>query len=163
MRLLILAVGQGRSTPEGALVEDYLARARAGGKRLGFTAVALEEVAVSKLREARARILEEGERLAARIPPGAHVIVLDARGKGMTSESFAEMLASLRDAGVQAPVLEQTPANLFGVERDFLQNHTLIPLLFLPRAYAIGGRVRDLQLRSDGTPLLANASLQDAP
>jgi 23S rRNA (pseudouridine1915-N3)-methyltransferase len=101
MRLLILAVGQGRSTPEGALVEDYIARARAGGKRLGFTAVALEEVGVSKLREARARILEEGERLAARVPQGAHVILLDARGKGMTSESFAEMLASLRDAGAR--------------------------------------------------------------
>jgi len=80
-----------------------------------------------------------------------------------SNQPQAALEASLRDAGVQAPVLEQTPANLFGVERDFLQNHTLIPLLFLPRAYAIGGRVRDLQLRSDGTPLLANASLQDAP
>ena len=101
MRLHILAVGQGRGTPEGALVEDYLGRARASGKRLGFTAVALEEVAVSKLREARARITEEGERLAARIPPGAHVILLDARGKGMTSEAFAEMLAAMRDAGAR--------------------------------------------------------------
>ncbi len=61
MRLHILAVGQGRGTPEGVLVEDYLGRARASGKRLGFTAVTIEEVAVSKLREARARIAEEGE------------------------------------------------------------------------------------------------------
>jgi 23S rRNA (pseudouridine1915-N3)-methyltransferase len=101
MRLQILAVGQGRGTPEGALVEDYLGRARASGKRLGFTAVTIEEIAVSKLREARARIAEEGERLAAKIPAGAHVILLDARGKGMTSESFSEMLAAMRDAGAR--------------------------------------------------------------
>jgi 23S rRNA (pseudouridine1915-N3)-methyltransferase len=101
MRLHILAVGQGRGTPEGVLVEDYLGRARASGKRLGFTAVTIEEVAVSKLREARARIAEEGERLAARIPPGAHVILLDARGKGMTSEAFAEMFGAMRDAGAR--------------------------------------------------------------
>ncbi len=99
MRLLVLAVGHARATSEGALAEDFVGRARAFGKRLGFSGIAVEEVAVSKLREARARIAEEGERLASRIPPGAHVIFLDARGKGMTSEDFAEMLAAMRDAG----------------------------------------------------------------
>jgi 23S rRNA (pseudouridine1915-N3)-methyltransferase len=101
MRLLVLAVGQARGTSENALVEDYVARARAFGRRLGFSSVAAEEVAVSKLRESKARIAEEGERLAARIPPGAHVIFLDARGKGMTSEAFAEMLSAMRDAGAR--------------------------------------------------------------
>ncbi len=101
MRLLILAVGQGRGTPEGALVENYLERARAFGRRLGFSAVCIEEIAVSKLRESRARMADEGEKLAARIPKGAHVILLDARGKGMTSEAFAEMLAAMRDAGAR--------------------------------------------------------------
>jgi len=75
----------------------------------------------------------------------------------------AALEAMLRGAGVQAPVLEQTPAGLFRVEREFLETHTLIPLLYLPRAYAISGRVRDLRLSMDGTPLLADASLQDAP
>ena len=101
MRLHILAVGQGRGTPEGALVEDYLGRARAMGKRLGFTAVSIDEIAVSRLRESRARVAEEGEKLSARVPAGAHVILLDARGKGMTSESFAEMLGAMRDAGAR--------------------------------------------------------------
>lgn len=101
MRLLILAVGQGRGTSEGALVDDYVGRANAFGKRLGLSSTAVEEVPVSKLREARARVAEEGERLAARIPHGAHVICCDARGKGMTSESFAEMLAAMRDAGAR--------------------------------------------------------------
>jgi 23S rRNA (pseudouridine1915-N3)-methyltransferase len=101
MRLLILAVGQGRGTHEGSLVEDYLGRARASGKRAGLTSVAVEEIPVSKLREARARVAEEGEKLAARIPQGAHVVLLDARGKGMTSEAFAEMLGAMSEAGAR--------------------------------------------------------------
>src|SRR5215469_5144120 len=101
MRLLVLAVGHARGNPEGSLSEDYVGRARALGKRLGITSVTVEEVTVSKLREAKSRIAEEGERLAARVPPGAHVIFLDARGKGMTSEAFAEMLAAMRDAGAR--------------------------------------------------------------
>jgi 23S rRNA (pseudouridine1915-N3)-methyltransferase len=44
---------------------------------------------------------DEAERLAARIPPGAHIVLLDARGKGMTSEDFSEMLGSLRDVGTK--------------------------------------------------------------
>jgi 23S rRNA (pseudouridine1915-N3)-methyltransferase len=101
MRLLVLAVGHARGTSEGALTEDFTGRSRAFGRRLGFSAVAVDEVAVSKLREMSARVREEGERLAARVPPGAHVIFLDARGKGMTSEAFAEMLAAMRDAGAR--------------------------------------------------------------
>ena len=101
MRLLVLAVGHARGTSEAALTEDFIGRAKAFGKRLGFSSVAIEEVTVSKLREARGRIADEGERLAARIPDGAHVISLDAKGKGMTSEAFAEMLAAMRDAGAR--------------------------------------------------------------
>jgi 23S rRNA (pseudouridine1915-N3)-methyltransferase len=101
MRLLVLAVGNARSTPEGALSDDFLGRARAMGRRLGISAVAVEEVPVSKLREPRARIAAEGEKLAHRIPEGAHVIFMDAKGKGMTSDAFAEMLAALRDAGAR--------------------------------------------------------------
>ncbi|HXL98603.1 MAG TPA: 23S rRNA (pseudouridine(1915)-N(3))-methyltransferase RlmH [Rhizomicrobium sp.] len=101
MRLLVLAVGNARGTPEGALTEDYCGRARAFGKRYGFTSVAVEEIGVSKLREARARLAAEGERLAERIPAGAQVILLDAKGKGMTSEDFAETLGAMRDAGAR--------------------------------------------------------------
>lgn len=101
MRLLVLAVGHARGTSEGALIDDYIARANAFGKRLGLSSTVVEEVAISKLREARARVAEEGERLAARIPAGSHVIFCDARGKGMTSEAFAEMIGAMRDAGAR--------------------------------------------------------------
>ncbi len=69
----------------------------------------------------------------------------------------------LRSVGVAAPVLDPSPAALYKYEHDFLETHTLIPLLYLPRAYAMSGRVRDLRLSADGLPLLAGASLEDAP
>ena len=78
-------------------------------------------------------------------------------------EPAAALEGLLRRAGQMASVVDQTPAALFKVEREFLDRKTLVPLLNLPRAYAIGGRVRDLQLRADGTPDLAGASLEDAP
>jgi 23S rRNA (pseudouridine1915-N3)-methyltransferase len=101
VRLLILAVGHARSTSEGALCDDFLERAAKMGRNMGFTAIALEEISVSKAREVKSRMAEEAERLAARVPEGAHVILLDARGKGMTSEDFAETLGALRDAGTR--------------------------------------------------------------
>jgi len=88
-----------RGTPEGELCEDFCDRARKMGRNMGFTAVSLEELPVSKHRDAEIRMKDEAERLSARLPDGAHIVLLDARGKGMTSEDFAEMLGALRDAG----------------------------------------------------------------
>src|SRR3954468_7360377 len=101
MRLPMLAVGHGRGTSDGDLCEEFLDRAVKLGRSRGFTAVTIEELAVSKARDAKSRIADEAERLAGKIPDGAHVIVLDAKGKGMTSEDFADMLAALRDAGTR--------------------------------------------------------------
>jgi MarR-like DNA-binding transcriptional regulator SgrR of sgrS sRNA len=79
-----------------------------------------------------------------------------------SDEPQAALESLLREVGVATPVLEQTPAALFKTEHEFLEMHTLIPLLYLPRAYAVGSRVRDLRLSADGVPLLAAASLEDA-
>jgi 23S rRNA (pseudouridine1915-N3)-methyltransferase len=101
MRLLVLAVGQARSTQEGALADEFIERASRMSRNLGIADVAVEEVSVSKAREMPKRTQDEAERLAARVPQGAQVVVLDAKGKGMTSEDFAEMIGALRDAGTR--------------------------------------------------------------
>jgi 23S rRNA (pseudouridine1915-N3)-methyltransferase len=101
MRLTILAVGYARGTSEGALVDDYIHRAQQMGRTMGFAAVTVEEVSLSKARDAKARMAEEAEKLAARAPAGAHIVLLDAKGKGMTSEDFSEMLGTLRDLGTK--------------------------------------------------------------
>jgi 23S rRNA (pseudouridine1915-N3)-methyltransferase len=101
MRLTVLAVGHARGTHEAHLTDDFIDRASQMGRRMGISSVAVEEVSVSRARDVTSRVREECERLAARIPDGAHVVLLDAKGKGMTSEDFAEMIAALRDAGTK--------------------------------------------------------------
>ena len=101
MRLLILAVGSARGSAEGTLAEEYVGRAVHLGRRTGISHIAVEEVAVSKIRETPKRMQDEAARLAARVPAGAQVVLLDSKGRGMTSEDFAEMIAALRDAGTR--------------------------------------------------------------
>jgi len=101
LRILVLAVGHARGTSEAPLTEEFVTRAHNMGRGLGIPAIAVEEVAVSKARDTASRMKDEAERLAARIPDGAQVVLLDAKGKGMTSEDFAEMIGALRDAGTK--------------------------------------------------------------
>jgi len=79
------------------------------------------------------------------------------------ADAAAAMEGLLRAAGEPAAVSRQSSVALFRAEREFLDRKTLVPLLDLPRAYAIGPRVRDFQLDADGEPDLASASLEDAP
>lgn len=68
----------------------------------------------------------------------------------------------LRDLGLNIPVQSTEPVAAFKAEHDFLAQHTVIPLLFLPRAWAASSRLRDLHLDADGLPDLADASLANA-
>ncbi len=78
-----------------------------------------------------------------------------------SSQPRSALESLLRSVGVAAAVPEDTPAGLYRTEHDFVGTHRLIPLLYLPRAYASGGRVRDLRLSLDGVPLPAGISLED--
>jgi peptide/nickel transport system substrate-binding protein len=49
---------------------------------------------------------------------------------------------------------------LWQEERGILDQSAIVPLLWLPRAWAAGDRVRDLRLLSDGEPDLSDASLE---
>lgn len=80
-----------------------------------------------------------------------------------STDAAAAMEGLLRAAGEPAAVSRQSSAALFRAEREFLDRKTLVPLLALPRAYAVGPRVRDFQLNPQGAPDLASASLGDAP
>jgi len=70
-----------------------------------------------------------------------------------------EMLASF---GQNSSVTGTEPAALWRSEQAALASETVIPLLWLPRGWAVGERVRDLQLAPDGLPQFADASLETA-
>jgi len=79
------------------------------------------------------------------------------------SDPAAALATLLLSAGQSPSVIGRDPQALYRAERDFLDLHTVVPLLDLPRAYAIGGRVRNFALGAYGIPDLASASVEDAP
>jgi peptide/nickel transport system substrate-binding protein len=81
--------------------------------------------------------------------------------EGRDPQSTVESVT--RAAGQAVPVNDPSPMGLYRAEREFLERKTLVPLLYLPRAYAASARLRDLRLDAAGTPDLANASLEDTP
>jgi peptide/nickel transport system substrate-binding protein len=67
----------------------------------------------------------------------------------------------LEASGQDPSAIGADTASLYRAEKDFLAAHTIVPLLWLPRAYAVSDRVRDLRLSADGTLLIADAALED--
>jgi ABC-type transport system substrate-binding protein len=65
----------------------------------------------------------------------------------------------LQNVGHASAPAGDDATSLYKLEREFLDTKIWIPLLDLPRAYAISSRVRDLQNGADGLPDLANASV----
>ena len=102
MRIEIAAIGKMRGGPEAALVEDYLARARGFGRRIGFSEVSLNEFEAPKSLSGAALKKREGELLLKNISDGAALIALDERGENISSEKLASLLARLRDDGTGA-------------------------------------------------------------
>lgn len=80
-----------------------------------------------------------------------------------STDPAAELERLSRVGGHTQPTSGSSPQALYKSERDFLSLHTLVPLLDLPRSYAVGPRVRDLELLPDGAPDLPDVSLEDAP
>ena len=99
MRVTIAAIGRLRSGPECDLTADYLARAAAQGRTLGFRAADLVEVAPKTPGS-----VAESEALAGVGAPGARRVLLDERGAQWTSPQLAEALATWRDDGAPETV-----------------------------------------------------------
>ena len=78
MRLTLLAVGKLRPSFRGA-ADEYVRRL---SRQVQFEEVEVREVGMG----------EEAERLAARLPAGAHIVVLDRLGTTMSSEQLATTL-----------------------------------------------------------------------
>jgi 23S rRNA (pseudouridine1915-N3)-methyltransferase len=93
VRIVVLAIGRMRP-PFADAAEHYL-------KMLG--------------RHARVEVVElrEDEQLERRIPPRSHVVLLDPRGRAMTSEQLAEWLDRRRHAGLDVCLVVGGP---FGIE-----------------------------------------------
>lgn len=85
-----------RDAPEAALAADYIQRAAASGRQLGFKSVELVEVEGKPAGDMRA----EASALFKATPDDARRILLDERGAEWSSRQLAEKLARWRDDGV---------------------------------------------------------------
>ena len=92
MRLSIIAVGRLKAGPHEALARHY-------AERLTFPLTIREVEEKRPLPPAELREREAALLLAA-APQGATLVALDARGKALASEAFAERLGRWRDQGV---------------------------------------------------------------
>ncbi len=92
MRLTLAAVGRWKRGPLPDLFEDYR-------KRLSWP-LTLKEVSARKPLEGDQLKAHEAELLLAGLPEPAALVALDARGRAMSSEAFAQTLGSWEDDGV---------------------------------------------------------------
>ena len=99
MRLAIAAIGRLRGGPELDLITDYSARIRAAGRPLGVTSFEIREMEAPKGLKGAQRQIRESALLGQSAGPAAKRVVLDERGKSLSSEAFAEQIGRWRDDG----------------------------------------------------------------
>ena len=85
MRIELLFLGKTRRPEMRALLDDYAARVRR-----------FAEIEIKEIREASPAALRRLE-----APAGATVVLLDAAGKPLDSQKFAQWLGACRDRGVR--------------------------------------------------------------
>ena len=99
MRLSVIAVGRLKPGPEKLLAEDYLTRAQGMGKKLGIQKIGVTEFSESQASSSESRMAEEARLIAGSIPERAFSVVLDERGKTMTSEAFSTLMKRHLEGG----------------------------------------------------------------
>jgi 23S rRNA (pseudouridine1915-N3)-methyltransferase len=105
MRLTIFAVGRMKSGPDADLVSRYTGRLAKTGKALGLEFDGLVEVPESRAQTTEQRKSEEAAKCAVLASEASTVLILlDERGKSLSSRQFAEKLADYRDSGVSRAV-----------------------------------------------------------
>ncbi|HYB62274.1 MAG TPA: 23S rRNA (pseudouridine(1915)-N(3))-methyltransferase RlmH [Methylomirabilota bacterium] len=116
MRIRLIFLGKTRRTDIRSLVEDYLARIRR-----------FAPIEAIELRERSAAAAGKLE-----FESGASVVLLDAAGKQLTSESFAKWVGELRDRGARELVFLCGDAEGFpeAIRRRATVKLSLSPLTF---------------------------------
>ncbi|WP_119393124.1 23S rRNA (pseudouridine(1915)-N(3))-methyltransferase RlmH [Taklimakanibacter lacteus] len=99
MKLHVLAIGRLKAGPELALFDDYAKRARGLGRSCGITALETRDFGESRLPDAAGRMAAEADLLTGACPDPSFTVVLDERGKALSSEDFAGLLRRHLDQG----------------------------------------------------------------
>ena len=101
MRVGLFAVGRLKADPEKDLAARYIDRFAKAGPAIGLELGKMAEVGESRAGNAETRKREEAAALDTMLDGGAVLVLLDERGKAMSSEAFAALLGKWRDEGVR--------------------------------------------------------------
>jgi len=99
MRITVFAVGRMKSGPERELADRYFDRLKRTGGPLGLEFSSVIEISESRAQQADLRKHEESAKVLEALETGGVLVLLDERGKTMTSEAFAATIARFRDDG----------------------------------------------------------------
>lgn len=94
MDIVIAAIGRMKAGPELELLTKYIKQTRWN--------VVVREFEDKKSGSVDERKKREGELLLSAVPDGAKIVVLDERGKLLSSEAFAHKLGAWQDDGAPA-------------------------------------------------------------
>jgi 23S rRNA (pseudouridine1915-N3)-methyltransferase len=131
VRIAIAAVGRMKNGPERELVARYLERAQGSGKPLALTGFEVSELNESRAGSAAARKAEEAKAIRAVLPDGM-LVMLDERGKSVSSDAFANQLGRWRDDGRTAVSFVIGGAD--GIDPDYVRSADLV-LSFSPMVW----------------------------
>ncbi len=96
MRITICAVGRGKRDATHPIIEDYIKKFQNLGRGLGLSSLTIKEVDAQA-----ANVSAESALLIRALPENSYVIVLDQRGKSLTSLGFAKIIQTQRDEGLR--------------------------------------------------------------
>jgi 23S rRNA (pseudouridine1915-N3)-methyltransferase len=96
MRIMVVAVGRLKQGPERELAERYRKRAADAGRAVGLGTIDVIEIRESRADSVARRMLEESIAIANILPERAITVILDERGKSLTSANFAGQLQTWR-------------------------------------------------------------------
>ena len=105
MRLALIAVGRLKAGAERDLATRYLERAIAAARAVGLAGIDMRELDDSRARRPDDRRSEEARAILAAIPASARLLLLDERGKNLSSAEFAEDISKARDSGTPVVAL----------------------------------------------------------
>jgi 23S rRNA (pseudouridine1915-N3)-methyltransferase len=101
VRIIVAAVGRLKEEPERELFAHYARRFDQAGRGVALGPLQLSEIAEGRAASAAERKSDEAARLLKTASPAAVLVVLDVKGKAMTSEALAKWIAARRDEGVK--------------------------------------------------------------
>lgn len=105
MKVSVHAVGRMKAGPEKELADRYFERFSKSGPALGLEFAGVAETAESRAQSASERKRDEADRLRSQLSAGSALLLLDERGKNLSSEALSDWIAVLRDSGRRGLVI----------------------------------------------------------